>query len=170
MFIMNKRWKLKPAGDKELIKKLSCELNINPILSTLLIQRGIDNYDKAKSFFRPSLNDLHDPFLMKNMDKAIDRIDKALQNNEHIMIFGDYDVDGTTAVAMVYSFFLKIHKQITYYIPDRNEEGYGVSYKGIDFAADNDISLIIALDCGIKDVEKINYAKNKNIDLSERTF
>ena len=161
---MNKRWKLKPAGDEEVIKKLSVELNINKILASLLVQRGIDNYDKAKSFFRPSLNDLHDPFLMKNMDKAIDRIDKALQNNEHIMIFGDYDVDGTTAVAMVYSFFLKIHKQITYYIPDRNEEGYGVSYKGIDFAADNDISLIIALDCGIKDVEKIKYAKNKNID------
>ena len=161
---MDKQWKLKPAGDERLTKKLSSAININPVLAGLLVQRGIDSFEQAKVFFRPSLHDLHNPFLMKDMDKAIFRIEKALENDERILIYGDYDVDGTTAVALVYSFLQKRTKNISFYIPDRNSEGYGISFKAIDYAADNEIALVIALDCGIKDVKKISYANSKNID------
>lgn len=146
------------------IEKLALELNINHVLANLLIQRDIKTFDQAKAFFRPSLDDLHDPFLMKDMDKAVERLDKAIQNGEHILIYGDYDVDGTTSVSLVYAFLRKIYSKVDYYIPDRYTEGYGVSYHGIDHAAATRVSLIIALDCGIKAVEKIKYASDKGID------
>jgi len=130
----------------------------------MLVQRGIENFEDAKKFFRPSLDDLHDPFLMKDMDLAIDRIEKAIASEENIMVYGDYDVDGTTSVALLSSYLKSFYPNVASYIPDRYEEGYGVSYKGIDFAADNDISLIIALDCGIKAIDKVAYASEKNID------
>jgi single-stranded-DNA-specific exonuclease len=161
---MIKRWKYKPAGDEETVSKLSRELNINKTLANLLVQRGISSFDEARNFFRPSLDSLHDPFLMLNMEKAVERISKAISNNEHILIYGDYDVDGTTAVALVYSYFKDIYYNIEYYIPDRYKEGYGISYDGIDYAYKKNISLVISLDCGIKAVEKIDYANEKNID------
>ena len=161
---MEKRWVLKEQSDTEAINKLSSELNINNTLTNILIQRGVDTFEKAKSFFRPKIEDLHDSFLMKDMDKAIERIDKAIDNNEKILIYGDYDVDGTTGVALLYTFFREIHNNIDFYIPDRYDEGYGISIKSINFAEENDMSLIIAIDCGIKAVEKIEYAKEKNID------
>ncbi|CAM3910242.1 MULTISPECIES: single-stranded-DNA-specific exonuclease RecJ [Flavobacterium] len=158
------RWNLKTKPEKEKIQALQNALQVDEITATLLLQRGITTYEEAKSFFRPTLNDLHDPFLMKDMDKAVDRIEKAIENNETIMVFGDYDVDGTTAVALVSSYLKTIYSNIATYIPDRYAEGYGVSYKGIDFAEDNAISLIIALDCGIKSIDHVNYAKEKGID------
>ncbi len=161
---MIKRWKYKPAGDTETVKKLSRELNINEILSNLLVQRGVNTFDEARDFFRPSLSSLHDPFLMLNMEKAVNRIREAISNNENILIYGDYDVDGTTAVALVYSYFKDIYYNVDYYIPDRYKEGYGISYEGIDYAYGKNISLVISLDCGIKAVEKIDYANEKNID------
>ncbi|MBN2611925.1 MAG: single-stranded-DNA-specific exonuclease RecJ [Bacteroidales bacterium] len=161
---MSKVWKIKENGHDDIIVKLASELNINKILATLLVQRGIRTFEQARTFFRPSLNDLHDPFLMKDMDKAIERIDKALAQGEKILVYGDYDVDGTTSVAMVYSFLKKFHDKLDYYIPDRYLEGYGISYKGIEYAALNKIKLIIALDCGIKAVDKIQYAKERGID------
>jgi single-stranded-DNA-specific exonuclease len=130
----------------------------------LLIQRGIETYDQAKTFFRPSLDDLHNPYLMKDMDKAVERIEKAIANNENIMVFGDYDVDGTTAVSLVSSYLKTYYKNVATYIPDRYNEGYGISYKGIDYADDNSITLIIALDCGIKSIDHVAYAKERNID------
>jgi single-stranded-DNA-specific exonuclease len=161
---MQKYWKIKESGNRGLIEKLVTELNINHVLANLLVQRNITSFEQAKSFFRPSFDDLHDPFLMKDMDKAIDRLDKAIINNEKILIYGDYDVDGTTSVALVYTYLRKIYNKIDYYIPDRYSEGYGVSFKGIDYAAEHGISLIIALDCGIKAVEKIKYANKKGVD------
>ncbi|MFO7655957.1 MAG: single-stranded-DNA-specific exonuclease RecJ [Bacteroidales bacterium] len=161
---MSKVWKIKENGHDDIIMQLASELNINKILATLLVQRGITTFEQAKTFFRPSLNDLHDPFLMKDMDKAIERIDKAIVQGEKILVYGDYDVDGTTSVAMVYSFLKKQHDKIEYYIPDRYLEGYGISYLGIEYAALNKIKLIIALDCGIKAVDKIQYAKERGID------
>ena len=161
---MEKNWVIKSLGAPKYVDKLSEELNIEKVLVNLLVQRNIRTYDGAKAFFRPSLDDLHDPFLMKDMDKAIERIDKALDSKEKILIYGDYDVDGTTSVALVYSFFKKFYDQIDYYIPDRYEEGYGISYKGIEFAIENHYSLIIALDCGIKAVEKVKFAREKGID------
>ncbi len=158
------RWKLKPEPNKEKVANLSKELSIDKTLAKILAQRNIDTFDKAKKFFRPSLEDLHNPFLMKDMEIAVKRIEKAIANNENILVFGDYDVDGTTAVSLMSSYLKTIHPNIATYIPDRYEEGYGVSYMGIDFAADNDFSLIIALDCGIKAIEKVAYASNKNID------
>ncbi|UYW01208.1 single-stranded-DNA-specific exonuclease RecJ [Flavobacterium agricola] len=158
------RWTLKPAADPQKTKTLMQQLGVDQLIATLLIQRGIDTFDKARDFFRPDLKNLHDPYLMKDMDLAVNRILKALQNNERIMVFGDYDVDGTTAVALVSSFLQNHSDQICTYIPDRYAEGYGVSYTGIDFASDNEISLIIALDCGIKSIEHVAYAKSKNID------
>ena len=142
------------------------KLGIDKNLATLLVQRGITSYDEAKTFFRPTLESLHDPFLMKDMDKAVDRIEKAIANKEKVLVYGDYDVDGTTAVAVVYLYLKKFFnkKRIEFYIPDRYEEGYGISIKGIDYAADNDFSLVIALDCGIKAVEKIKYANSRNVD------
>jgi single-stranded-DNA-specific exonuclease len=161
---MQKRWAVQENIDQAMVKKLAAELNVDPVLSSLLLQRGVTNYDEAKYFFRPDTRHLHDPFLMQDMEKAIDRIEQAIKNNERILIYGDYDVDGTTSVAVVYSFFKKYHKHIEYYIPDRYKEGYGISTQGIDYAYDNDITLIIALDCGIKSVDKITYANEKRVD------
>ena len=161
---MEKRWVLKPQGDDAVVDHLSQVLNINRNLANLLAQRGVKTYDEAKGYFRPQLDHLHDPFLMKDMDLAVERIRVAFEKNESILVYGDYDVDGTTAVALVYTFLRHYHKKLDYYVPDRYEEGYGVSYKGIDYAAENGFTLIIALDCGIKAVDKIAYAKEKNVD------
>ncbi|MCS4225172.1 single-stranded-DNA-specific exonuclease RecJ [Sphingobacterium sp. BIGb0165] len=161
---MQKRWVLKSKTDVKITNKLREELNINAVLAELLVNRGIGSFDEAKQFFRPQLSDLHDPFLMKDMEKAISRIIQAIGNKEKILIYGDYDVDGTTAVAVVYSFFREFHSQLEFYIPDRYAEGYGISTQGIDYAAANGFSLIIALDCGIKAIDKIDYANTKGID------
>ncbi|GGW57767.1 exonuclease RecJ [Winogradskyella epiphytica] len=158
------RWTLKPIPEPSKVERLKNELQVDDIIATLLVQRGIDSFDIAKKFFRPSFEDLHDPYLMKDMDKAVARIEKALEDGENIMVYGDYDVDGTTSVALMSSYLKTRTEQIATYIPDRYDEGYGISYKGIDFAHDNDISLIIALDCGIKAIDKVAYAKEKNID------
>ncbi|MDC6362216.1 MULTISPECIES: single-stranded-DNA-specific exonuclease RecJ [Flavobacteriaceae] len=158
------RWTIKPKPTEQTIQQLSQELNVDPLISHLLIQRGITNYEEAKHFFRPKLSHLHDPFLMKDMDKAVARIELAMANQENILVYGDYDVDGTTAVALMSSFLLESYPNVATYIPDRYLEGYGVSLKGIDFAEDNDISLIIALDCGVKALEQVQYAKEKGID------
>ncbi|HEX3385703.1 MAG TPA: DHH family phosphoesterase, partial [Mucilaginibacter sp.] len=161
---MSKRWAVSERPEDDSVKNLAAELNIDPVLGALLINRGISTFDEAKYFFRPDLRHLHDPFLMADMEKAIDRIEKAIANSEKILIYGDYDVDGTTAVALVYSFLKKHHDRIEYYIPDRYREGYGISTIGIDYAADNGFSLIIALDCGVKSVDKIAYANSKKVD------
>ena len=161
---MNKRWAIREVPANVAITSLAEELNIDPVLSTLLLQRGITNFDEAKYFFRPDERHLHDPFLIRDMEKAIDRIEAAIAIGEKIMVYGDYDVDGTTAVAVVYSFFKNHHGDIEYYIPDRYREGYGISTQGIDYAAENGFSLIIALDCGIKSVDKIAYANTLGVD------
>ncbi len=158
------RWKLKPNPDSKQVEHLSKALEIDLNLAKLLVQRGILSFEQAKHFFRPNLDDLHDPFLMKDMDLAVKRIENAIRKEENILIYGDYDVDGTTSVSLVYSYLINLYPNIATYIPDRYSEGYGISYRGIDFAADNDISLIIALDCGIKAVDKVDYATKKNID------
>lgn len=158
------RWTLKPKPDPVIVEHLQEVLGVEKPIASLLAQRGIHNFEEARKFFRPSLSDLHDPFLMKDMDAAVTRILHALEKGENIMVFGDYDVDGTTSVALVASYLKRIHPNVATYIPDRYDEGYGVSYKGIDFAADNDISLIIALDCGIKAIEKVQYASERGID------
>ncbi len=158
------RWTIKPKPTQESIDQLCKVLGVDELVAQLLIQRGITNYEEAKAFFRPELSHLHDPFLMKDMDKAVQRIETAIANHENILIFGDYDVDGTTAVALMSSFLLETYPNVATYIPDRYEEGYGVSYQGIDFAEDNGFSLIIALDCGIKAIDKVEYAKEKEID------
>lgn len=163
---METRWIIHKDVDKQIVDKLSDVLGIDKNLSTLLVQRGIENYDDAKEFFRPSLTHLHDPFLMKDMDKAVSRIKKAWENGEKILIYGDYDVDGTTAVALIYTYLKNFinKKKIEFYIPDRYDEGYGISYKGIDYAVENGFNLIIVLDCGIKAVDKIDYANERNVD------
>lgn len=161
---MNKQWIVKPRSDEKLILELAGKLNIDNTLANLLIHRGITTFEGAELFFSPSLDMLHDPFLLKDMEKAVDRIFLAFENGERILIYGDYDVDGTTAVALVYSFLKKRYPRIHFYIPDRYGEGYGISYKGIDYASNNGYSLVIALDCGIKAVEKVKYAKSKNVD------
>ena len=158
------RWTLKPQPEKEKVEKLAKELQVNSTIATILCQRNIETFEAAKNYFRPNLEQIHDPFLMKDMDVAVSRIETAIANNENILIYGDYDVDGTTAVSLVSSYLKTIYSNIATYIPDRYAEGYGVSYKGIDFAHDNDFSLIIALDCGIKAIEKVAYATKKNID------
>ena len=158
------RWTLKPKPEQIKVDALKEALQVDDIVVTLLLQRGIETYEEAKTFFRPSLEDLHDPFLMKDMDKAVKRIEAALLQNENILVFGDYDVDGTTSVALMSSYLKTRSDKIATYIPDRYEEGYGISYKGIDFACDNDFSLIIALDCGIKAIDKVAYAKEKQVD------
>lgn len=158
------RWTLKPKPEQKKIANLATELGVDKAIAELLLQRGIENFKDAKTFFRPSWSDLHDPFLMKDMDKAVARIEVAIKNNEQILVFGDYDVDGTSSVALMASYLETKSTQISTYIPDRYEEGYGVSYKGIDFASDNDFTLIIALDCGVKAIEKVAYAKKKGID------
>lgn len=158
------RWNLKPKPDSEKVKSLQNSLNVDELTATLLVQRGIENFEEARQFFRPKLEDLHDPYLMKDMDKAVSRIEKAIENHERILVFGDYDVDGTTAVSLVSSYLKSFYPNVDAYIPDRYAEGYGISYKGIDYAEDNEISLIIALDCGIKSIDHIAYANVKNID------
>ena len=158
------RWTLKPKPDAKQVAQLSNELGVDDLISSLLLQRDITNFDEAKEFFRPSLDQLHDPFLMKDMDKAVARIEQAVANNENILVYGDYDVDGTTSVALLSSYLRTFYPNIATYIPDRYEEGYGVSYQGIDFASDNGFSLIIALDCGVKAVDKVAYASKKGID------
>jgi single-stranded-DNA-specific exonuclease len=161
---MIKRWVIKEKSDKGIVEKLASQLNVNPILANLLTQREIETIEQAKKFFRPNLSDLYDPFLFKDMHLAIDRIEEAFINKEKILIYGDYDVDGSTAVSLVYSFFKRFYNHIDYYFPCRYEEGYGISFKGIDYAKENGFTLIIALDCGIKGNEKIDYANEKNID------
>jgi single-stranded-DNA-specific exonuclease len=158
------RWTLKPEPNPKITSKLAIELGVDIVIAKLLVQRGIETYQQAKDYFRPNLNNLHNPYLMKDMDKAVQRIETAINNNENILIYGDYDVDGTSAVSLVFSYLTKEYSNIATYIPDRYDEGYGISYQGIDYANDNDISLIIALDCGIKAVEKVAYATTKGID------
>lgn len=158
------RWNLKPKPDLEKVKSLQNSLHVDELTATLLVQRGIETFEDARQFFRPKLEDLHDPYLMKDMDKAVIRIEKAIENHERILVFGDYDVDGTTAVSLVSSYLKSFYPNVDTYIPDRYAEGYGISYKGIDYAEDNEISLIIALDCGIKSIDHIAYANAKNID------
>ena len=158
------RWTLKPNPEKSCVQQLAVALGVDLPIARLLVQRGIENFDQAKDFFRPQLRDLHDPFLMKDMDKAVARIQRALSNKERILVYGDYDVDGTTSVALLASYLEGKTSEITTYIPDRFTEGYGVSQQGIDYAFDNDLSLIIALDCGVKAIEKVQYAKDKGID------
>ena len=161
---MEKLWKIFKEDTISVPEDLKSRLNVDHVIAALLAQRHISTYEEAKTFFRPDLKQLHDPFLMKGMRPAIERIQRAISNNEKVLIFGDYDVDGTTAVSIVYSFFRNHIQQIDYYIPDRYKEGYGISLKGIDFAEQNNFSLIIALDCGIKANEKIDYANKKKID------
>lgn len=160
---MAKRW-VKATPDKIKVNLLQQQLKINHVFCELLVERGIETYEQAHRFFRPSLDHLHDPFMMMDMDKAIERIRRALENNEKIMVYGDYDVDGTTSVALVYGFLNSIYPSMDFYIPDRYIEGYGISFQGIDFAEKNKYSLIIALDCGIKANEQIEYANERGID------
>ena len=158
------RWTLTPKPDPLKVKHLSEALNVDAVVATLLVQRGIETYEEARTFFRPKLEDLHDPYLMKDMDKAVARIEAAIAAGENILVFGDYDVDGTTAVSLVSSYLRSYYPNVATYIPDRYKEGYGVSNAGIDFADDNGFTLIIALDCGIKSIDKVEYAKEKGID------
>ncbi len=161
---MEKLWKVKPQGDPNEVKHLSAALNVEMVIAKLLVQRGIKTYNEAKAFFRPRLNDLHDPFLMKDMEKAVYRLERAIEHKEKVLIYGDYDVDGTTSVALMYQFLKNKIENLEYYIPDRYSEGYGISPKSIEYAASENISLVVALDCGIKAIDKINGAKEKGID------
>ena len=163
---MINKWNIRnnTEADLQLTNTLADELDLNPAICLLLVQRGILTVEAAKKFFKPSLSDLHDPFLMPDMDKAVKRLNKALGNKEKILIYGDYDVDGTTAVALVYKFLRLNSSTLDFYIPDRYDEGYGISYKGIDYAHANGFTLVIALDCGIKAISKIEYASEKGID------
>lgn len=158
------RWNLTPKISEEKINSLVNKLSVDKMIATLLAQRGVETFQQAKDFFRPSLEDLHDPFLMKDMELAVQRIEKAVSEGENILVYGDYDVDGTTSVALMSSYLKSFYPNVATYIPDRYDEGYGVSYKGIDFAEDNDFSLIIALDCGVKAIEKVAYASEKGVD------
>lgn len=162
---MERKWIFKDAPDSETVSRLSSELGIDPVLAVLLAQRGIGTFQEARAFFRPSLDNLHDPFLMKDMEQAVERLQKAVSDGEGILVYGDYDVDGTTAVSLVYSFLKHLTPNVDFYIPDRYDEGYGVSYKGIDWAADSGFTLIITLDCGIKANDKVAYASGKGIDM-----
>ena len=162
--IAEKKWIVKEPGNPALVRQLAQELGIDQVLANLLVQRGITTYEDAMEFFRPDLSMLHDPFLMLDMDKAVERIYKAVEDHEKILIYGDYDVDGTTAVALMYTFLSQVTDNLEYYIPDRYDEGYGVSYKGIDWAVKKKCSLIICLDCGIKAIEKVKYAADRGID------
>jgi single-stranded-DNA-specific exonuclease len=162
---MEKRWVIKEQGDSIVVKQLASSLGVSYSLANLMVQRSITSPADAKAFFSPDLSYLHDPFLMKDMNIAVDRLSTAIKRNEKILVYGDYDVDGTTAVALVYSFLKDQYSNVEYYIPDRYKEGYGVSFLGIDFAAGNNCKLMITLDCGIKAVEKIKYARSKGIDV-----
>jgi len=161
---LEKRWNIHTVGNPQAVSDLRESLSVDDLIARLLVLRGINTFEEAKTFFRPSMDMLHDPFLMKGMPEAIERIILAISRNEKVLIFGDYDVDGTTSVALVYSFFKKYISQIRYYIPDRYTEGYGISFQSINYAAENNYSLIIALDCGIKANDKIDYANSKNVD------
>ncbi len=161
---MERRWVVKNKGDTEIVAELSRALNISSLLASLLVHREVSSFGEAKDFFRPKLLQLHDPFLMKDMDIAVERIEMAIRDREKILVYGDYDVDGTTAVALVYTFLKSIYKEVGFYIPDRYSEGYGISKAGVDYAEENDFSLVIALDCGIKAVDNIAYAAEKNIE------
>ena len=163
--LIEKKWILKEGTDQDVVRQLSSELGVDPVLAELLVQRGVRTFEQARAFFRPSLNDLHDPFLMQDMDKAVERLHHAVTSREKILVYGDYDVDGTTAVSLVYSFLRRLTSLVDFYIPERYDEGYGVSYKGIDWASENGFSLIITLDCGIKANEKVDYAKSKGVDM-----
>ena len=160
------KWNFNPLTNEQEQQKeqIATDLGINPVLAQLLVQRGVATPEEARHFFHPRLSDLHDPFLMKDMDKAVDRLNEALQSRERILIYGDYDVDGTTAVSLVYKFIGQFHSDLLFYLPDRDNEGSGISYKGIDYAVENGCSLIIALDCGIKAIEKVDYAKEHGVD------
>ncbi|MDL2331349.1 DHH family phosphoesterase, partial [Odoribacter sp. OttesenSCG-928-A06] len=164
---MKKRWVVNTLAEEKEIEELSKKLNCNSIIANLLLQRGLTNIEDIQTFFHPSLNMLHDPFLMKDMDKAVDRLDKAIAQDEKILIYGDYDVDGTTSVALLYKYLKdKCNPEyLEYYIPNRYTEGYGVSLKGIDYAVENGFPLIIVTDCGVKAVEKVKYAKDKGVDI-----
>ncbi|MBI3134144.1 MAG: single-stranded-DNA-specific exonuclease RecJ [Bacteroidetes bacterium] len=161
---MNKRWLIKKPASQQLIAKLIEEVGVTRPIANIMAQRGIRSFDEAKAFFRPDLKNLHNPFLMKGMSEAVDRIERAIAAHENILIYGDYDVDGTTAVSLVYDYLSRDYGQIGYYIPDRYKEGYGVSDAGVDFAIDNSFALVIALDCGIKEVDKIVRAKENGVD------
>lgn len=161
---MEKKWTYKPLPPKEQIETLGKTLNLNPYLTTILLQRGITDLESAKKYFRPSLDQLHDPFLMKDMDRAVERLHRALGQQEKILIYGDYDVDGTTAVSLVYNYLHRFHEECEIYIPDRNKEGYGISQAGVEWAEENNYTLIIALDCGIKASEMVMLANHKGID------
>lgn len=159
-----KRWTYQEALDPDLVQQLSDTINVNSVLSSILVQRGVTDFEGAKAFFRPNLNMLHDPFLMKNMDLAVQRVLHAMENQEKILVYGDYDVDGTTSVAMVFSFLKTVYPEVDHYIPDRYKEGYGISRDGIDLAVREGFSLVIALDCGIKAVDLITEAKEQGVD------
>ena len=162
---VEKIWKLREGVDADNVRQLSSELGVDPVLAELLVQRGVCTFEQARSFFRPSLDNLHDPFLMTDMAKAVERVHRAVSSGEKILVYGDYDVDGTTAVSLVYTFLRRLTDRLDFYIPERYDEGYGVSYKGIDWAAENGFGLIITLDCGIKANEKVEYARGKGIDM-----
>jgi len=165
MGISERQWIIKAPANAEKAARLATELGIDRVLADLLVQRGVETFEDARSFFRPRLEDLHDPFLMKDMDKAVERLHQAIIGAQKILVYGDYDVDGTTAVAQVYSFVKQFTSKVSFYIPDRYDEGYGLSYKALDWAADNGINLVITLDCGIKAIEKVEYARTKGIDI-----
>ncbi len=165
MGISDRQWLVKPAADPEKAAQLATELGIDRVLANLLVQRGVETFEQARSFFRPRLEDLHDPFLMADMDKAVERVHEAITKGQKILVYGDYDVDGTTAVALVYSFIRRFTQQVDFYIPDRYDEGYGLSYKGLDWASDNGVQLVITLDCGIKAIDKVEYARGKGIEV-----
>ena len=165
MGISEKKWTVKDSAAPETVAQLATELGIDGVLAELLVQRGVTTFEEARSFFRPRLEDLHDPFLMTDMDKAVERLHKAITGGEKILVYGDYDVDGTTAVAQVYSFIKMFSQNVSFYIPDRYDEGYGLSYKALDWAGDNGINLVITLDCGIKAIDKVEYARTKDIEV-----
>lgn len=161
---MEYKWMIKEKADMKTVTELSKEINVNSILANMLVNRDVETFQKAKDFFRPDLDKLHDPLLMKDMDKAVGRLDKAIQNNEKILVYGDYDVDGTTSVAMMYGYLRQFYDKVSFYIPDRYKEGYGISEKGVRFAAENNFSLIVSLDCGIKAIEKVKLGKELGVD------
>lgn len=160
----DKRWILRKDYEIEIVERLAKELGVDTIIATLLVERGITTFEEAKQFFRPSLEQLHDPFIMKDMDRAVVRISNAIRNRERILVYGDYDVDGTSAVALVYSYLHSLYENLDFYVPDRESEGYGISFQGIDYASETGVKLIIALDCGIKAIEQVDYATTKGID------
>jgi len=162
---VEKRWVYHSEPDSEIVERLSKEININQYLAKILVQRGIETFDQAKTFFRPSLSHLHDPFLMLNMSQAVNRLTEAVFSQERILIYGDYDVDGTTSVSLMLLFLKQFTEEVEFYIPDRYSEGYGLSKKGIDYAIENKFTLIIALDCGVRAIDRAKQAKDAGIDL-----